>query len=87
MSRTAKKAGFEAQLRNLEEIVAKLEDGTLPLEESLLLFERGILLSRELQASLQAASLKVTRLLEGEAIAEAPIEEPSGAVPGGAPQT
>lgn len=83
MSRTAKRAGFEAQLRSLEEIVAKLEDGSLPLEESLLLFERGILLSRELQASLQAASLKVTRLLEGEAIAEAPLDEPADRGPGG----
>ncbi len=83
MSRTARKGGFEAQLKTLEEIVARLEDGSLPLEESLVLFEKGILLSRELQASLQAASLKVTRLLEGEAIAEAPLEDAAPAEPGG----
>ncbi len=83
MSRTARKAGFEAQLRTLEEIVARLEDGSLPLEESLVLFEKGILLSRELQASLQAASLKVTRLLEGEGVAEAPLEDGVPAEPGG----
>jgi exodeoxyribonuclease VII small subunit len=74
MKKAAKKKGFEAQLQELEEIVGKLEDGSLPLEESLLLFERGIKLSRELQTSLQAASLRVTRLLEGEGVQEASFE-------------
>ena len=74
MRKTAKKRGFEAQLQELEEIVGKLEDGSLSLEESLLLFEKGIQLSRELQASLQTASLRVTRLLEGEGIREAAFE-------------
>ena len=82
MSRTPKKPpGFEAQLRALEEIVARLEEGNLPLEESLELFEKGIRLSRELQAALQSASLRVTRLLDGEPPAEAPLAD---AAPGGA---
>ena len=84
MKRPARKKGFEAQLQELEEIVRRLEDGSLPLEESLLLFERGISLSRELQASLQAASLRVTRLLEGEGSREAPFE-PEGPEQGGGP--
>ncbi len=81
MSRTPKKAGIEAQLRALEDIVKKLEDAALPLEESLELFEKGISLSRELQAGLQAASLKVARLLEGEPGREVPLDaaaEPEG---------
>jgi len=78
MPKTTKKKGFEAQLVELEAIVRKLEDGSSPLEESLILFERGIKLSRELQCALQAASLKVTRLLEGDPAAEAPLDEDPG---------
>jgi exodeoxyribonuclease VII small subunit len=78
MPKTAKKKGFEAQLLELEEIARKLESGSLPLEESLLLFERGIKLSRELQSALQAASLRVTKLLEGGPAAEAPLDMDAG---------
>jgi len=78
MPKIRRKRGFEAQLVELEEIVRNLEDGSLPLEESLLLFERGIKLSRELQGALQAASLRVTKLLEGDTAAEAPLEEDGG---------
>ena len=60
------KGGFESQLHELEEIVKRLEDGSTPLEESLQLFERGVRLSRDLQKSLQEATLRVTRLLEAE---------------------
>lgn len=73
MARAPKKTGIETQLRSLEEIVKRLEDGTLPLEESLVLFEEGIRLSRDLQVSLQAASMKVTQLLEGDPPVEAPL--------------
>ena len=76
MTRGKKKAGFEEQLKELEELVAKMEGGDLPLEESLELFERGIQLSRELQKSLQAASLRVTKLLEGTGEGEVPFEPP-----------
>ena len=75
MPKAARTKGFEAQLMELEGIVRKLEDGSSPLEESLLLFERGIKLSRELQRALQTASLKVTKLLEGEPTTEAPLDE------------
>jgi exodeoxyribonuclease VII small subunit len=75
MGRTSKKTGIETQLRALEDIVKKLEDGSLPLEESLVLFEQGISLSRDLQSSLRAASMKVTRLLEGEPLLEEPLAE------------
>jgi len=78
MPKIRRKRGFEAQLVELEEIVRNLEDGSLPLEESLLLFERGIKLSRELQGALQAASLRVTKLLEGDTAAEAPLGEDGG---------
>jgi len=73
MARAPKKIGIETQLRSLEDIVKKLEDGTLPLEESLVLFEEGIRLSRDLQVSLQTASMKVTQLLEGDPPVEVPL--------------
>jgi|YelNatPaOPRAMG01_1025707.scaffolds.fasta_scaffold01347_16 exodeoxyribonuclease VII small subunit len=68
------KGGFESQLQQLEEIVKRLEDGSTPLEESLQLFERGVRLSRDLQKSLQEATLRVTRLLEAEE-REVPFDE------------
>ena len=73
MKKTVKGA-FEGQLHELEEIVKRLEDGSTPLEESLQLFERGVRLSRDLQKSLQEATLRVTRLLEAED-REVPLEE------------
>jgi exodeoxyribonuclease VII small subunit len=83
MARASKKQGIEGQLKALEEIVRKLEDGSLPLEESLVLFEQGIRLSRELQASLKSVSMKVTQLLEGDPPREAPLDAPDdeGAAP------
>jgi exodeoxyribonuclease VII small subunit len=76
MARASKKQGIEGQLKALEEIVRKLEDGSLPLEESLVLFEEGIRLSRELQTSLKSVSMKVTQLLEGDPPREAPLDVP-----------
>ncbi len=75
MPKTPKAVGFEKQLKELEDIVAKLEDGSRPLEESLQLFETGIKLSRELQAALQKASMKVSTLLEGEGVEEKPFRD------------
>jgi exodeoxyribonuclease VII small subunit len=72
----AKGPGIEERLLELEALVKDLEDGTLPLEESLDLFEKGIKLSRELQESLRKAEMRVTRLLEGEDAQEAPYHGP-----------
>ena len=64
---------FEAAMRDLEEIVERLEHGDLPLEESLKAFERGIMLTRNCQAALKDAEQKVEILLKkaGEARVEA----------------
>ena len=58
-------AQFESALKELEEIVAKMEHGELALEESLQLFERGTQLSRQCRQALDAAELKIRNLLEG----------------------
>ena len=54
--------GFETLYKLLEETVAKLEQGSLSLEESLSLYEAGTTLAKRCQALLQDAELRVTKL-------------------------
>lgn len=68
---------FEASLEALERIVRQLEDGDLPLEKSLELFEQGIRLSRECQERLSQAERRIEILLrdnQGRPVA-APFNE------------
>lgn len=55
---------FEISLGELEQIVAKLEDGDLPLETSLELFEKGIKLSRECRERLTKAERRIEILMK-----------------------
>jgi exodeoxyribonuclease VII small subunit len=55
---------FEAAIAELEAIVKKLEDGDLPLEKSLELYERGVQLSRFCHARLEDAEKRVEVLNE-----------------------
>ena len=57
---------FEGSLQELEKIVRRLEDGDLPLEESLKLFEKGVRLSRECQERLNQAERRIEVLLKDE---------------------
>jgi exodeoxyribonuclease VII small subunit len=57
---------LEKALAELEEIVAQLEAGDLPLEKSLKQFERGVRLSRECQAALKDTEQKVQMLMDSE---------------------
>ncbi len=57
------KEKFEDALGKLEKIVSKLEEGDIPLEESLRLFEEGIRLSRFCNQKLDEAEKKVEILL------------------------
>ncbi len=60
------KEKFEDALNRLEKIVSKLEEGDIPLEESLKLFEEGIRLSRFCNQKLDEAAKKVEILLKGK---------------------
>jgi exodeoxyribonuclease VII small subunit len=60
------KERFEDALNKLEKIVSKLEEGDIPLEESLKLFEEGIRLSRFCNQKLDEAEKKVEILLKGK---------------------
>jgi len=64
---------FELAMRDLEELVERLEQGDLPLEESLAAFERGVMLTRACQTALKEAEQKVEILLKkaGEPAVEA----------------
>ena len=55
---------FEKSLKELEALVATMEQGNLSLEESLQHFERGIQLTRACQQALKAAEQKVEILLK-----------------------
>lgn len=54
---------FEQAMAELEHIVTQLEQGDLPLEQSLQQFERAVALSRASQQKLQQAEQKVSVLL------------------------
>ena len=54
---------FEESLADLEEIVAKLESGDLPLEESLQLFEEGVRLSRTCRERVTQAERRIEVLM------------------------
>ncbi len=58
------KERFEDALNKLEKIVSKLEDGDIPLEESLKLFEEGIRLSRLCNQKLEEAEKRVEVLMK-----------------------
>jgi exodeoxyribonuclease VII small subunit len=55
---------FEKSLKELEALVAKMEQGNLSLEESLRHFERGIQLTRTCQQALKEAEQKVEILMK-----------------------
>jgi exodeoxyribonuclease VII small subunit len=57
---------FEKALAELEEIVAKMEKGGLPLNDSLTLFEKGVKLARFLRGELEKAEKKIEILLKDE---------------------
>ena len=57
-------ASFEDSLKQLEAIIAKLEKGDLPLEESVRLFEEGVRLSNACKTEIESAEGKVQILLK-----------------------
>ncbi len=62
----AKTRSFEQDLKALEDIVTKLEAGSVSLDEALNLFQKGRALSRSCEARLREVELKIQKLLEDE---------------------
>jgi exodeoxyribonuclease VII small subunit len=63
---------FEAAIAELDGIVKKLEEGDLPLEQSLGLYERGVQLSRFCHARLEDAERRIDILTERGELKPAP---------------
>jgi exodeoxyribonuclease VII small subunit len=63
---------FESAIAELENVVKALEDGDLPLEKSLQLFERGVQLSRFCHARLEEAEKRIELLNERGELRPAP---------------
>jgi exodeoxyribonuclease VII small subunit len=74
----AEAASFEENLRKLEEVVRRLEEGNLALDESLRLYQEGIEAFRQCQKMLDEAELRVRKLVQtaGGELAEEPFEPP-----------
>lgn len=62
---TTRPPSFDEQLDALENLVQKLEDGHLSLEEALAQFEAGVNLSKVLQQQLNDAQRRVEVLKQG----------------------
>jgi exodeoxyribonuclease VII small subunit len=70
---------FEECLSRLEQIVGRLESGTLPLEESLKAFEEGIALARHCARYLEEAEQRIELLIKDET--GVPRNQPFGVQP------
>ena len=62
MSKKKLSDNFEDKLARLGEITTSLENSEIGLEDSILLFEEGVKLSKECLSILEKAELKVTTL-------------------------
>ena len=60
------KLDFAKSIERLEEITSAIEDGHLPLEESLKLYDEGKKIIKELEQALKQAEAKVKELDEVE---------------------
>jgi len=69
---------FEQALAELEQIVARLESGQAPLEDSIRMYERGAALKAHCETRLEAARLRVEKIVMG---AGGAAEGPRGAEP------
>lgn len=56
---------FEQALAELEKIVSELESGQAPLERSIEIYERGAALKAHCEKKLEAARLKVEKIVLG----------------------
>lgn len=60
------KKTFEENLQELEAIVAKLENGDVALEEAIIEFQKGMVLSKDLQATLKNAEETLVKVMQAD---------------------
>ena len=56
------KLSFEEAIKNLTEIVSKIEQGEIPLQDSLQQYERGMALIKHCKAILQKAEKRIEKV-------------------------
>lgn len=72
-----KKLSFERAIEELETIVKRLEDGKVPLEESIAIYERGEALKRRCDELLRQAEARVDKITtdsSGNAVGTEPLD-------------
>jgi exodeoxyribonuclease VII small subunit len=71
---------FEEAMKNLEEIVEKLEEGDVPLEEAISIYKQGMNLSRLCHTKLKSVEEQLTQILneDGQLEGFAALEEEQG---------
>lgn len=62
----SKEKKFEENLADLEVIVQKLENGDVALEEAIAEFQKGMKLSKELQASLDKVEKTLVKVMQAD---------------------
>ena len=72
-----KKLSFERAMEELESIVTRLEGGKVPLEESVVIYERGESLKRRCEELLRQAEVRVEKITidaDGEVSGTVPLD-------------
>ena len=67
--------GFEQRLERLEDLSARLREGSMPLEEAVALFEEGMKLSRTLEKELARVERRVEILTGDQGGAADPVDD------------
>ena len=63
-SRPIEEMSFEEALKELEDIVRRLETGDVELEKSIEIYERGAKLKAHCESRLKAAELKIEQIVQ-----------------------
>ena len=61
-----KKKTFEENLQELEAIVTKLENGDVALEDAIEAFQQGMILSKEMQKTLDSAEKTLVKVMQAD---------------------
>ena len=64
----SKQKKFEDNLAELETIVQSLENGEIALEDAIAAFQKGMVLSKELQATLDKAEKTLVKVMQEDGI-------------------
>ena len=73
----SQKITFEQAMAELDDIVRKLENGQIPLEEAVKTYERGMELKKICEEKLNAAEMKIEKLTlkDGQATGTEALDE------------